>query len=216
MPTELKGAANALNALQGFENDIRDEYNRRIVAALSPIVQKARGFLPSKAPLSNWQDKGQSDATQKYRRFPLYDASKARSGIGFTKEPTKPNRKGWSSLAVVYNSDPAGAIYETAGRKNPQGQKVFKPTKFTPSTYRESGKNFNKSNNPNAGKQFIGSMPRLYNAYTQTGAGRRTRKGTGRVIFRAWAEDNGAANTAVLKAIEDAKNKFYDRMRKST
>jgi hypothetical protein len=31
----------------------------------------------------------------------------------------------------------------------------------------------------------------------------------GRAIFRAWKEDGGKTNAAVLKAIEDSKAKFY-------
>jgi hypothetical protein len=33
----------------------------------------------------------------------------------------------------------------------------------------------------------------------------------GRVIFRAWAEDGGKANTAVLKAIQTSATKLNDR-----
>ena len=31
----------------------------------------------------------------------------------------------------------------------------------------------------------------------------------GRAIFRAWKEDGGKTNAAVLKAIEESKKKFY-------
>jgi hypothetical protein len=35
----------------------------------------------------------------------------------------------------------------------------------------------------------------------------------GRAIFRAWAEDGGKANAAVIKAIEDSKVKFEQRVK---
>jgi hypothetical protein len=38
--------------------------------------------------------------------------------------------------------------------------------------------------------------------------GRPTRKETGRAMYRAWAEDNGVANAAVLKAIDNSINNF--------
>jgi len=45
-------------------------------------------------------------------------------------------------------------------------------------------------------------------ANAQTGRGRRSRKFRGRAIFKAWYEDGGKTNAAVLKAIEQAKVKF--------
>ena len=38
--------------------------------------------------------------------------------------------------------------------------------------------------------------------------GRPSRKQTGRVIFRAWAQDNGRANAALIAAIEKAALRF--------
>ena len=70
---------------------------------------------------------------------------------------------------------------------------------------------FNKSLNPNAGKQFVDRLNatgRLVNAREQGLVGRGTRKLTGRVIFRAWAEDGGKANAAVIKAVEKVSSKL--------
>jgi hypothetical protein len=36
--------------------------------------------------------------------------------------PSKPNKNGFVALARILNKSAAGAIYETAGRKNPKGQ----------------------------------------------------------------------------------------------
>jgi hypothetical protein len=83
-------------------------------------------------------------------------------------------------------------------------------------TIRSGSKNESVSNNPNAGQQFIDAMSRtspIVNAYQrQTGqAGRASRKMKGRAIFRAWAEDQGKANAAVIKAIEKSKIEFEKR-----
>jgi hypothetical protein len=50
----------------------------------------------------------------------------------------------------------------------------------------------------------------IVNAYQrqQGQAGRASRKMKGRAIFRAWAEDGGKTNAAVIKAIEKSKAKF--------
>jgi hypothetical protein len=54
---------------------------------------------------------------------------------------------------------------------------------------------------------------KIVDANNQTGAGRRSRKMKGRAIFRAWKEDGGKTNAAVIKAIENSKVKFYAEMR---
>jgi hypothetical protein len=69
------------------------------------------------------------------------------------------------------------------------------------------------SNNPNAGQQFINALNdtgRIVDAYKreQGQAGRASRKMRGRAIFRAWAEDGGKTNAAIIKAIESSKVKF--------
>jgi hypothetical protein len=74
------------------------------------------------------------------------------------------------------------------------------------------------SNNPNAGKQFIDAMNRtspIVNAFQRAEgqSGRASRKMKGRAIFRAYAEDQGKANAAVIKAIENSKLEFERRVK---
>jgi hypothetical protein len=54
---------------------------------------------------------------------------------------------------------------------------------------------------------------KIVNAYQrQEGAsGRASKKMKGRAIFRAWAEDQGKANAAVVRAIEKSKVEFEKR-----
>jgi hypothetical protein len=80
-------------------------------------------------------------------------------------------------------------------------------------TIRSGSKGQSLSNNPNAGQQFIEALDRtgtIVNAFKRAegASGRATRKMKGRAIFRAWAEDGGKTNAAVIKAIEDSKVKF--------
>ena len=44
--------------------------------------------------------------------------------------------------------------------------------------------------------------------FTRPGSGSRGRYMKGRAIFRAWAEDNGEVNAAVMNAIRHAANEF--------
>jgi hypothetical protein len=144
----------------------------------------------------------------------------AKRGIKYKTTPSKPNRSGFRSLASIANASAAGAIYETAGRKHPNGREQAPMA----TVYRGSGagkqirsgnKNQSRSNNPEAGSLFIQAMNQygeIVDANNQTGAGRRSSKMKGRAIFRAWAEDGGKTNAAVIKAIENSKKKFYAQL----
>jgi hypothetical protein len=190
-----------------------------MAVALKGIAVIARGFVPSDSQvLSNWS-KPISSESLTYRPFPRFSSFEAKRGIGYKTTPSKPNRSGFVALARLINASASGAIYETAGRKNPQGQPVFQRTRFTPANYREDRRGFNKSLNPDAGRQFIenlNSTGKLANARPVGLKGRPSRKQTGRLIFRAWSEDNGKANEAIVRAIENSAVKFDETMRKAS
>jgi hypothetical protein len=98
-------------------------------------------------------------------------------------------------MARIINKSAAGAIYETAGRKNPSGQ---------PWVGRKgsgSSKGVSRSVNPNAGATFIANLDPLVSSL----------KGRGRLIYRAWAESKGVAEGAAMKAIDNATSEFYAR-----
>ena len=163
MPVEVKGAIELRKALRDYAPDLAKKLNFEMAAALKPIVNQARGFMPSQSPLSGWAVRENSKGT-----FPMYDPVIAKKGIVYKVSPSKRNSRGFRSLASLRNKSAAGAIYETAGRKNPGG-------------------NFS---------------PRLPGSLTGS------RKMAGRAIFRAWSEDKGKTNAAVIKAIELSRDKF--------
>jgi hypothetical protein len=218
MPTEVKGAIALRKALKNFAPDLAKETQKELGNLLKPITNKARGFIPSQAPLSGWA-KSSSTAWGSDR---IWNTGKAKRGIGYKTTPSRPNKQGFRALARIVNASAAGAIYETAGRKNPNGREqapMAKVVRESQANYgkmiRSGTKNQSKSNNPQAGAQFIEAMNnygQIVDANNQTGAGRRSRKMKGRAIFRAWKEDGGQTNAAVIKAIENSKLKFYDAM----
>jgi hypothetical protein len=203
MATQLKGASQLRTALRRFEPDLAKELQDEMASFLKPIVKKARGFIPSDFTPSHWR------GDSKTGKWPIYNATLMRRGIGYKTTPTKPNRRGFSYAASIANKTASGAIFETAGRKNPGGMQ--KAPKGTPRT----NKNFSHSNNPQAGAQFIRALENaspIAQGNTRTGSGRRGRYMKGRLIYRAWAEDGGKTNAAVIKAIEGAANKFRARV----
>jgi len=214
MPVELKGGVQLRKALKKFEPDLAKMTTKEMSAALKPITNKARGFMPATGSmLSGWTSATSSAETTNYRHFPKYDQAEAKRGVKYSTTPSKPNRRGFVSLARIINSSAAGAIYETAGRKNPSGQPSQASTKGIYSDYIDTSNKVNKSLNPNAGKQFIGranSLGALVNARPrqQGQRGHVSRKMTGRVIFRAFAEDQGRVTAAVVKAIGNSAIEF--------
>ena len=214
MPVELKGADKLRKALKQFEPDLAKATTKQMAAALKPITNKARGFMPAtESMLSGWTSASSSTETTNYRHFPKYDATEAKRGVKYSTSPSRPNKRGFVSLARIINSSAGGAIYETAGRKSLNGQPSQASTRGKFSDYIDTSNKVNKSLNPNAGKQFIAranSLGSLVNARPrqQGQAGRATRKMTGRVIFRAFAEDQGRVTAAIVKAIGNSAIEF--------
>ena len=202
MATTLKGAGELRTALRKFEPDLAKGLQNEVAALLKPIVKKARGFIPSDFTPSHWR------GDTKTGKWPIYNATLMRRGIGYKTTPSKPNRRGFSYAASINNKTASGSIFETAGRKNPGG--MPKAPKGTPRT----NKNFSHSNNPQAGSQFISALDNaspLKQGNTRSGSGRRGRYMVGRLIFRAWAEDQGKANAAIMKALQNAADNFKNR-----
>jgi hypothetical protein len=202
MSVKLDGVKETLRAIRKIDPELLKEMNKEIKGVMIPIRDKARGYAPTAAPggLYNWDEGAYTkkitarnsafrtfNSEGRLRRFPLYQAEVARKGIYYTAAPSKRNRNGWSSRYIVANASASGAIYETAGRKNPGGDPK------------------SRSNHPGAGANFISRMGPLYG----DGASR------GRMIFRAWAEDQGKAQAAVVRAIQNTIASFnqgrYDK-----
>lgn len=223
MPTEVKGGVELRKALKQFTPDLAKETQKEMASILKPITAKARGFIPSSSPLSGWAK--ESGGT--WGRL-QWSSGAAKRGIGYKTTPSKPNKSGFRSLARIVNASPTGAIYETAGRLNPQGRSQAKMREVVISDFRKdtgafehrymtsTNKNYGRSNNPNAGRQFIeaiNSTGQIKDAYVRKAgqAGRASRKMKGRAIYRAWAEDQGKVQAAVINAIEKSRDKFYLR-----
>lgn len=205
MATEVVGAIALRKALNQYAPDLAKELTQELGAILKPIVAEARGFVPSKSPMSGWRSNSGNTinaSTSMFRngRFPIYDAGLIRRGIIYKTTPSKENSRGFVNTIRIQNKTAAGAIFETAGRKNGQGQNWVGPKASGAS------KGVSRSVNPYAGNQFISNLGQLYGP---------SRKGDhrmmGRLIFRAWDKTQGRANAAVFKSIENTTQKFNQR-----
>lgn len=120
MPASVVGGIKLRKALRAYTPDLAKALPKEIAGALKPITKAARGYLPDNSQvLSGWVARENSQA-----RFPAYDVKIARAGIGYKTTPSKENRRGFRSLARVFNKSAAGAIYETMGRKTPNSRFV--------------------------------------------------------------------------------------------
>jgi hypothetical protein len=201
MPASVQGVIALRKALNAYAPDLAKELTAEITKSLKVIQKDARGFVPNKAPagLYNWEFNPNRKLTAKnsmfrtfsaegerVRFFPLYNAAEVKRGIVYRTGYGKPNSKGFRSLFRIRNNSAAGAIYETAGRKNPSGDPK------------------SKSNNPNAGARFVQQGP-IYGRKSSAGDMR------GRVLFRAYEQDEGKQTAAIFKAIENTAERFNKR-----
>ncbi len=196
MPIDVKGVKETLRAIRKVDPELLKEMNAQIKAVMIPIRDKARGYAPSPQPdnLYGWNENtvgktitAKNSAFRTFntegrlRLFPLYDYETVKKGIYYAQPAGSRNKNGWRALYYVANKSAAGAIYETAGRAEETSRKGY------------------RSNNPGAGEHFVNRMGPLYGD---------KREERGRMIFRAWAEDQGKAQAAVIRAIEKTVNAF--------
>lgn len=194
MPVEVVGGVQLKKALNKYEPDLAKEMRKEIGSYLKPVVNTARSYVPSVAPLSGWGLGTTAKYDVKYRPFPKFYAPRMKRGIGYSTGNTRKNKSGFVYLARIYNKSAAGAIYETAGRLNPFGSPR------------------SRSLNPNAGRQFIQAMPAITKGHRSPRAdGKPAYKMDGRLIYRAWAETNGQVTPKVIAAMVKAKNSFNQR-----
>ena len=206
MPVVIEGIKEVLGGLDVIDEEMR----RRIVFITEPMMRrvaaKAQGYVPGNQDvLSGWA-KPISSPDIKYKPFPKYDAAVARTGIGYNRGENKTFANGWKVASYVYNASRPGAIYEVAGRLNPEGRAPFTFKHEGSGTYvkksaRSRALQEYKSNNPFASQQFVAALPKVTSQpkiKDIRGGGRKTK---GRLIYRAWAEDSPDIYRAVIRAV---------------
>jgi hypothetical protein len=217
MPVEVAGVKDVLNGLSFIDEDLRVRISTAIDPLMRAVAEKAKGFVPSNEQvLSGWSKPLSSIDTINYEKkaFPKYDSSIVKAGIGYNPGKNKILQNGWQVSQYVYNVSRAGSIYETAGRLNPQGRAPFTFKHEGSGTYvrksaRSKALDFYDSNNPFASQQFIGALEPVTKPKRVPGVrGASGRKMQGRLIFKAWAQDNMKVYEAILKAIDKTAVEF--------
>ena len=192
MPVIVIGLKEAQKAMRKLQPELNKNLNHELHAFLLPVVTKAQNYVPDSAisGLSRW--------TAYDGRFPQFSPAAAKKGIRAEFFPARRKSTGFTSMVRIVNSNAAGAIFETAGRKS--------GAKGQPWDRSSGSHDYSHSRNKHAGAWFInqiGNVGRL------TGVGPRR----GRLIYRAYAEDQGKALGHVLQAINKsaiATKKYVD------
>lgn len=191
---EIRGNTDLRTAMRRFAPDLEKNLRKEIAAGLKPVVMAARGFVPANSPMSGWATRSFTEGF-----FPQYSASTIIQGITYSKTVTKKSKNGFTANAAIFNKSAVGAIYETAGRKNPQGQ---------PWVGRDgsASHDFSHSNWEGSGRTFISKLPPLVSSL----------QGQGRLIYRAWAADKGRAHSIVMRALDKSFAQFDARAKTRT
>jgi hypothetical protein len=201
MPVEVKGLVETQRALRQFAPDLYKEMNKEIRTALKVIVKDAQSSVqPSVNGLYNWQDHGKAVVSRRKAKtilapnleaFPKYNPMVIRKGLTYSLAKGKRNSAGFVAFYRLLNKSRAGAIVETAGRKNFNGAAN------------------SQSNNPNAGAHFNRGIQSTYGGFKSIS---NRPQDKGRLLFAAYYRDQGKVTDAVFKAISKAQTSFKQRV----
>jgi len=193
LPVEIKGLAETLTAMRKFEPDLAKNLNKEVRALLTPVQKNAQAYVPTENPiphLRNWMlgssKQKVSKETSMFRRgtFPKFNAALVRRGIKIYIGKTVPNNRGFVTFYRIENQTAAGAIMETSGRANGKSRRVY------------------SSNNPEAGIAFRSAMGGQLKGHDKL---------RGRLIYRAYEEDQGKTTARLVKAVEKTVVQFKQR-----
>lgn len=194
MPVEVKGLVETQRALRKLAPDLYKAMNKEIRIALKVVVNDAKSMVqPNVYGLYNWQDKGNlvKSRTSRDEAFPKYNEQVIRKGLTYKLGRSRRNSLGFTGTYILLNRSRVGSIIETAGRKNFNGDPR------------------SQSNNRNAGAHFNRSIQGTYGGLKNIG---KSRFDSGRLLYRAFYEDQGKVTDAVFKAINKAQTEFKNKM----
>ena len=200
MAIVLQGGLDTLKALRKFTPDLYKEMNAEIRSAMSEVVANAKTRVPQQiAGLSQWSEANKYVGQQ---NFPKYDGAIIRRGLQYSTKSSRPSSSGFVVLYSLLNKTQAGAIMETAGSQNTQGQRWVGPSVDKAFANRKQS----HSANPYAGEHFISSLNREIGSLKRVGSIQKNKRG--RIMYAALEAQQGRTNDKVMAAINKAIKKF--------
>ena len=223
MPVEVIGVDDVLKGLNFFDEDLYNRIRTVLTPLMKRVEQQAKGYVASDTEvLSGWAKP--ASANLDYRPFPKYNSALVKGGIGYKEGKNAQFKNGFQVENYVYNVSAAGRIYETAGRRNPQGRAPIMSTNLKEfgNVQGYEGKKSGKkrstrdysSNNPFAGYQFVSALEPVTSQPKTKGVRAGGVKTRGRLIYKAFANQSPKIYQAILNAINNTAvdfNKSYDK-----
>jgi hypothetical protein len=223
MPVEVIGVDDVQKGLSFIDEDMYNRIKIALVPLMKRVEAQAKSYVVGDAEvLSGWSKPISS--TVDYRPFPKYNSALVKGGIGYKEGKNVQFKNGFQVENYVYNVSAAGRIYETAGRRNPQGRAPIMSTTLKDlgnvqgyegkkSGKKRSTRDYN-SNNPFAGYQFVSALEPVTSQPKTKGVRSGGVKTKGRLIYKAFANQSPQIFQAIFKAINDTAidfNKSYDK-----
>lgn len=115
--TRVEGLNETVAYLKRFDNEALKALNKELYAEMKGLVQTARSMVDDTAPMSGWTKKSLTGAEWGTRL--LYTPSKVKTGLRSKIESVR--RTDANTVERAYfliNANPAGMVYEWAGRKS--------------------------------------------------------------------------------------------------
>ena len=110
----------SLDLVRQFAPDLNKAMNKDIDKLLGEVVNRARGFVPAKSPMSGWTPATQGTGTWAAK---VFDQATIQRGIGKTRAARSRYIRGaYQSGFAITDGTAAGVIYESAGTKTPGGK----------------------------------------------------------------------------------------------
>jgi len=110
----------SLDLVRHFAPDLNKAMNKDVDKLLGQVVNRARGFVPAKSPMSGWTPATQGTGTWAAK---VFDQSIIQGGITKTRAGRTRYIAGqFYSTFAIQDGTAAGVIYESAGTKTPGGK----------------------------------------------------------------------------------------------
>lgn len=112
----VEGLDETITYLKQFDKETLKALNKELYGVMRELVAEARSLAPAVTPMSGWAEPSKYGAEWGTRL--LFNANKVKTGIRSKIGTVRhPNSNTTSRTYLLINANPAGAIYETAGRK---------------------------------------------------------------------------------------------------
>ena len=116
---EIQGLRHVLETLKEIDPKLYRQGQSRIKKDVKPLVDDARGRVPSQTPLRNWKESTSSGVTRSgAARLPAWEANAPRRITTRVRREKVRGMGGRRILIRVVQASPSGAVFDMAGRKN--------------------------------------------------------------------------------------------------